>query len=127
MPKRFCGCTGCPACASPDRKPGSHGKLFDLDSTGTLKCPGCQQHATAQRNARAPASARGYGPEHQAERARWEPVIAAGNGRCAETVCLEDTRYIAPGTPWDLAHNETRTGYKGPAHQRCNRATNRRR
>lgn len=124
MPKRFCGCQGCPACASPDRKPGSHGKLFDLSLTGTLKCPPCQGIATQKRNARAPRAQRGYDAAHDRERKRWEPVVAAGNGWCAQPTCLEPTRYIPPGTPWDLAHNEDRTGWRGPAHARCNRATN---
>jgi hypothetical protein len=109
MPKRWCiGCRN----------------LFNLDSTGTLRCPACQKTATQKRNARAPRAGRGYDAAHDRERRRWEPVVAAGNGWCTQRECLEETRYIAPGAPWDLAHNEDRTGYKGPAHRRCNRATN---
>jgi hypothetical protein len=121
MPRRFCQCRGCTAC---NTQAGSHGTLFDADATRTLKCPPCQAVATRKRNARAPRAARGYGKRHDQVRKMYEPVIAAGNGWCAETSCLMPTRYISPGEPWDLAHNEDRTGYKGPAHRRCNRATN---
>jgi len=58
MPKRFCQCHGCPSCNTTT---GSHGKLFDLDTTGTLKCPGCQAVATQKRNARPSSSQRGLG------------------------------------------------------------------
>jgi hypothetical protein len=71
---------------------------------------------------------RGYGSPHQKERARWQPVIAAGQAWCAETACLEPTRWIAPGSPWHLAHGTGQDGYRGPAHERCNIAeANRRR
>jgi hypothetical protein len=78
------------------------------------RCGNCQpaQQTTAQR---------GYGTSHQAERARWKPVVDAGQAYCAETVCLERDRYIPPGTPWDLAHAPG-GGYLGPAHQSCNRS-----
>jgi hypothetical protein len=58
MPKRWCQCTGCPACNVTN---GRHGILFDMDATGTLRCPVCQAVATARRNARPSSSARGLG------------------------------------------------------------------
>jgi len=58
MPKRFCQCTSCAYCHN---QAGTHGALFDLDLTGTLKCPGCQGIATARRNARPSSSERGLG------------------------------------------------------------------
>lgn len=72
-------------------------------------------------------TARGYGRQdsgldHKAERQRLAPHVDAGHAFCAERICVMPTRWIPPGTPWDLAHNEDRTGYLGPAHQRCNRA-----
>ena len=121
MPKRFCQCHGCPAC---NTQAGSPGTLFDADATGTLKCPACQAVATQKRNARAPRAARGYDAAHDRERAKWAPVVAAGQAWCMETECLMEDRYITPGTPWDLAHNKNRDGWRGPAHRRCNRATN---
>lgn len=48
MPKRWCIEPGCR-------------KLFDADSTGTLRCPACQATATARRNARPSSSQRGLG------------------------------------------------------------------
>lgn len=71
---------------------------------------------------RAPASAaeRGYGAPHQAQRAELAPIIASGRALCAEVVCLEPSRRIAPDAPWDLAHTEDRSGYRGPAHSGCN-------
>lgn len=120
MPKRWCQCTSCQFCHT---QAGTHGILFDADATKTTKCPGCHAANQQQRNARGNTTARGYGPDHQAARRQWEPVVNAGNAWCTETTCLEPDRHITPGTPWDLAHNEDRTGYKGPAHQRCNRAT----
>jgi len=64
----------------------------------------------------------GYGYEHQLERERWRPVVDAGRAICAEPICLMPARAINPGTPWDLAHNRSTGGYRGPAHRRCNRA-----
>jgi 5-methylcytosine-specific restriction endonuclease McrA len=67
LPKRFCACPGCLACASPDRRPGNHNALFDLDTTRTLKCPPCQDQARIKKNTdpagRPSAAARGYGAE----------------------------------------------------------------
>jgi hypothetical protein len=62
-------------------------------------------------------TARGYGTPHQTERQRWAPYVAQGIVPCARC-----SRIIPPGTPWDLDHNETRTGYIGPSHRACNRA-----
>lgn len=70
---------------------------------------------------RAPTVARGYGQQHRRERARWAPIVAAGHASCCQPVCLMPSRAITPGTPWDLAHDPTRTRWLGPAHRRCNR------
>jgi hypothetical protein len=67
-------------------------------------------------------AARGYGAAHQAERRRLAPTVAQGEGWCTELVCLMKTRWIRPGSPWDLAHDRASGGYLGPAHRRCNRA-----
>lgn len=79
------------------------------------RCGDCQpaQRTTAQR---------GYDGRHQAERARWKPVVDAGQAYCAETVCLKADRWIPPGTPWDLAHTPDRSAYLGPSHAACNRS-----
>lgn len=62
-----------------------------------------------------------YRYAHQQERKRWAPIVEAGDGYCAERVCVMRSRWIQPGTAWDLAHDQTGTVYIGVAHQRCNR------
>lgn len=61
-------------------------------------------------------TARGYGARHQNERARWRPIVDAGFADCAR--CGER---LEPGRPWDLGHNDDRTGWTGPEHVACNR------
>lgn len=75
----------------------------------------------------ASTTARGYGTEHQRLRAQLKPVVDAGQGWCTEPVCLMRTRWIPPGTAWDLAHLPDRSGYRGAAHRKCNRADGARR
>jgi hypothetical protein len=71
---------------------------------------------------------RGYGGAHQALRAKWAPLVAAGLVYCHEPVCIEASRRIEPGSDWDLAHLPDRSGWRGPAHSACNTAeANRRR
>lgn len=65
---------------------------------------------------------RRYGPLHAKIRAQYAPSVAAGHEICTEPICLMPGRRIPPGTPWDLAHNRSTGGYRGPAHARCNRA-----
>jgi hypothetical protein len=72
-------------------------------------------------------TARGYGSSHQKERARWAPIVADGEAFCTEPVCLMPTRWIRPGTAWDLAHTPDRSAYRGPSHALCNRSEGSRR
>ena len=65
---------------------------------------------------------RGYGAQHQALRAKWKPLVEAGQVRCHATHCLMQSRWIQPGTLWDLGHTPDRRGWTGPEHRRCNRA-----
>jgi hypothetical protein len=65
-------------------------------------------------------TARGYGWDHQQLRRRYQPYINSGQAQCAELNCLEPTRAIRAGAPWQLAHDRTNGGYRGPAHPRCN-------
>ena len=67
-------------------------------------------------------TARGYGWTHQQVRARWVPIVAAGQGYCHAVICLMTTRWIPPGTPWDLGHDSARTTWTGPEHRKCNRS-----
>lgn len=65
---------------------------------------------------------RGYGADHQRQRAQLAPIADAGRASCAEVICLEPTRQIEAGAAWELAHTQDRSGYHGPAHVRCNQA-----
>lgn len=65
-------------------------------------------------------------PQHRTSayrRARiyWAGEVAASRGWCAQPDCVMTSRYIPPGAPWDLAHDDTGTRILGPAHRRCNR------
>ena len=67
-------------------------------------------------------SERQYGWPHQQLRARWAPVVAAGQAECQAERCLMPSRWIAPGQEWDLGHQPGKAGYRGPEHRKCNRA-----
>jgi hypothetical protein len=72
-------------------------------------------------------TARGYGSSHQKRKAHWRPIVDAGQGWCAEPICLMPSRWIPPGSPWHLAHGDSQGTYRGPAHARCNLAERNRR
>lgn len=61
-----------------------------------------------------------YGHAHQKERARWAPLVEAGDAYCAEPRCLMPTRWIPPGSPWHLCHDPSGTAYIGVGHAKCN-------
>lgn len=64
-----------------------------------------------------------YGRSHRKVRAALAPDVEAGKAWCCERICLYRSRWIKPGTPWDLAHDRRFPGaYLGPAHAKCNRA-----
>jgi hypothetical protein len=66
---------------------------------------------------------RGYGADHQAERAKWQRRMDQGEAvDCHAERCLEPSRWIRPGQPWDLGHTPDRTAWTGPEHPLCNRA-----
>ena len=68
------------------------------------------------------AAERGYDAHYSRARRAWAPVVAAGDAWCHEPVCIEATRWIAPGSKWHLSHNPERTLIIGPSHARCNLA-----
>lgn len=61
-------------------------------------------------------------PEYRAEKRRLRPIVARGEAQCVEPVCLMASRWIAPGSAWDLSHDRATGGLLGPSHFRCNRA-----
>jgi hypothetical protein len=66
----------------------------------------------------ASTTARGYGAQHQALRKEWAPLVATG-----QVTCPRCGWPISPSQAWDLGHDDhDRTVYRGPEHQRCNRA-----
>lgn len=65
--------------------------------------------------------------EHREAVAKFRKLIDAGQGWCAEAVCLMPSRYIEPGAKFDAAHDPSGTVYIGPAHPRCNRSEGARR
>lgn len=79
----------------------------------------CDVH-TAEAQARANTTQRGYGADHQAERERWEPAVAAGRAHCHAEPCWMPDTWIPPGTAWHLGHNQQRTRWTGPEHPLCN-------
>ena len=88
-------------------------------TTSGSRCPRCQaQRARARDARRGSARQRGYDQAHDAERARWSTAVDTGAVTCARC-----GQRILPGTAWDLDHTDDRSGYLGPSHARCNRAT----
>jgi hypothetical protein len=60
---------------------------------------------------------RRYGAYHRGERARWARVVEQGG-----CVCVRCGVSIHPAESWDLDHNDSGDGYRGPAHASCNRS-----
>ena len=67
-----------------------------------------------------------YAAAHQRERRRLKPSVDRGEAYCQQGfngssgTCLMPTRWIEPGTPWVLGHDDAGTGWIGPVHERCN-------
>ncbi len=62
---------------------------------------------------------RGYGSNHQRLRKRLAPSVERG-----EVTCWRCGKWIRPGTPWDLGHDDyDRSITRGAEHARCNRST----
>jgi hypothetical protein len=61
-----------------------------------------------------------YGNAHQKLRRALKPTIDAGDGWCAQPICLMPSRRIAPGARWCLGHNDAGTEWIGPVHELCN-------
>jgi hypothetical protein len=64
---------------------------------------------------KASTTARGYGSRHQAERRRWEPIVATGG-----VLCVRCHLPIPVGSRWHLDHEDNNIHYRGPAHASCN-------
>ena len=106
MGYRVCACVGCAA------HPGSCPEL-----TEARRCPTC---APQHERARGTRQQRGYDQAHDRLRERWRPRVEAGLVDCHADPCIAPIRRILPGEEWHLDHTADRTGYRGPAHARCN-------
>ena len=103
---RVCSCVSCPA---------HEGNCPKLVAKG--RCPRCSQQAEQARGSR---QERGYDTDYDRERRRWATKVDAGQVHCFAPVCVMPARWICPGTPWDLGHDDQRR-IRGPEHRRCNR------
>ena len=66
-----------------------------------------------------PTEAERYGSDYQKTRAQWKIKVDRG-----EVYCARCGKWIQPGTPWDLGHDDAdRNTIRGPEHRACNRAT----
>lgn len=97
MSMRVCTVSGCPT-------------IFD--ATEGTRCSGHRKQTDRARGSR---KQRGYDANHDRLRRQWAPRVAAGTIRCARCGL-----YIGTGEPWALDHTDTRDGYLGPSHSRCN-------
>ena len=60
-------------------------------------------------------------PDYRAARKQLGALVRAGQAECKQPVCVMDDRWIEPGTPWDVAHDDAGYRILGAAHARCNR------
>jgi hypothetical protein len=98
MTLRVCGQPGCPVLVPKGTRSG--------------RCP---DHERERDKARGTPAERGYGPEHQRERAALLPEAYG-------TQCIHCGEYMWPHQALDLDHNDDRTSYRGIVHARCNRS-----
>lgn len=97
-----------------------------------IECGTISQQPRCPDHRRAGTTARGYGTEHQQERAAWLPLVEAGDVVCrraAAGLCVEAAPHLLlPGQPWHLGHPDAACpAPKAPEHVRCNSGAPRRR
>jgi len=91
-----------------------------LDCPTLTTATRCPTHTRVRDRQRGTTTQRGYGWQHQQAKAQDEATTSEADPcpRCGQP--------LGP-PPWDQGHTPDRTGYEGPTHTRCNRATARRR
>jgi hypothetical protein len=96
------------------------------------RCATCRSAKNSERDAqRGTTTERGYGAQHKAERAAWEPKVATGTVTCRRApfgLCVdEDGPLIRVGAKWQLGHPDAScTAPKAPEHLVCNEGAPRR-
>lgn len=103
-------CLGC------NERPQCHA-LIHVPRTRCATCQRFYDAYTGRDHAGASSTQRGYGREHQEERASWAQDVAGGTVACARCGMR-----IGASEAWDLGHSDDRTRWSGPEHRRCNRA-----
>lgn len=106
MPQRFCICTSCTG-------HGGHQAVYPKSAAPGERCPACQRANDASRPSR---QQRGYDRKHELERERRIAQWAYGQP-CA--LCGKPTY---DKNRLDLAHTSDRRGWRGLAHDTCNRS-----
>lgn len=67
-------------------------------------------------------TSRGYGSQHQQQRAKWTPIVEAGGVMCARRGPKCIGKPIQPDQEWDMGHDDhDRTKWTGPECVPCNR------
>lgn len=75
----------------------------------------CAKHLKERETARGSRQERGYDARHEAERAKWKPVVEAG-----QAICAKCRKPIAADADWHMGHSDDRRFWTGPEHAFCN-------
>lgn len=87
--------------------------------TADREVAGVRQWWRTYTRGKAAPQAKRYGRAHQQERAKWKPIVEAGQANCWRC-----GRWLNPAQPWDLGHDDyDRNVYRGPECRPCNRGT----
>lgn len=62
-----------------------------------------------------------YGYAHRQIRKRLSELVEAGDAYCSEAECVMPSRWIPPGSAWDVCHDPSGVIVVGPGHSKCNR------
>jgi hypothetical protein len=82
----------------------------------------CPDHTRDTDRARGTRQQRGYDAEYDRARRSWRARLDSGQPvDCHAPRCLEPTRRLLPGDPFDLGHDDDRK-VRGPEHPTCNRS-----
>ena len=96
-----------------------------------IECGQISPQARCPDHRRGTTADRGYGSEHQAERAAWTELVDAGGVECrraAYGLCVAPSPVLDPAEPWHLGHPDAACpAPRAPEHVVCNSGAPRRR